>query len=75
MSEKEIAILIANKALDLHNADPDDDLRTVSRQLLRALELVSKAIEERDMWHNSFRELSKSHIEQANKLREYEQLR
>lgn len=34
------AIYFANKALDEPSADPDDDLRTVSRQFLRALERI-----------------------------------
>lgn len=32
------AAKLANKILDRHNADPDDDLAVLSRQLLRALE-------------------------------------
>jgi hypothetical protein len=38
MEENEIAIWMANKALDVPNADPDDELRTISRQFLRRVE-------------------------------------
>ena len=34
MSEKEVAIIFANKVLDRINADPDDDLAVLARQLL-----------------------------------------
>jgi hypothetical protein len=35
MTEKEQAIKLAERLLDEPNADPDDDLRVLSRQLLR----------------------------------------
>lgn len=38
MNEKTQAKLMAERALDVPYADPDDDLRTISRQFLRALE-------------------------------------
>lgn len=38
MTEKERAIVIANRLLDEPGADPDSDLLLLSRQLLRALE-------------------------------------
>jgi len=38
-NEKEFAIRLANKILDRPSGDPDDDLATLSRQFLRALEL------------------------------------
>lgn len=36
MSEREDARVLANKLLDEPLADPDDDLRTLARQFLRA---------------------------------------
>lgn len=39
------AIYAANKALDEPWADPDDDLRTVSRQFLRMIERYDNAVE------------------------------
>jgi hypothetical protein len=42
MSEKEVAIILANKVLDRINADPDDDLAVLARQLLRALERLGE---------------------------------
>jgi hypothetical protein len=42
MSEKEFAIILANKVLDRINADPDDDLAVLARQLLRALERLGE---------------------------------
>jgi hypothetical protein len=36
-SEKQRAIALADRLLDEPNADPDDDLRVLSRQLLRAV--------------------------------------
>jgi hypothetical protein len=38
VTEKEQAIWMANRALDVPYADADDDFRTVSRQFLRAIE-------------------------------------
>lgn len=38
LSEKDRAIKLANTVLERPNADPDDDLVILSRQLLRALE-------------------------------------
>jgi hypothetical protein len=35
MSEFELAIEMARRALNVPYADPDDDLRTISRQFLR----------------------------------------
>lgn len=35
MSELEDSIILANKVLDRINADPDDDLAVLARQLLR----------------------------------------
>lgn len=42
MSEKDEAIILANKVLDRPNADPDDDLAILARQLLRALERLGE---------------------------------
>ena len=42
MTEKEQAILLANKVLDRPYADPDDDLALLSRQFLRSLEREEK---------------------------------
>lgn len=39
--ERADAIKLANKLLDEPNCDPDDDLRTLARQLLRREEYVS----------------------------------
>ena len=44
-TEKDSAILMANRALDVPNADPDDDLRTISRQFLRAMERLKASQE------------------------------
>ena len=38
LTETELAIRLANQVLDQPNADPDDDLAMLSRQLLRARE-------------------------------------
>lgn len=38
VSEREQAIVLANKILDRPSHDPDDDLAVLSRQFLRALE-------------------------------------
>lgn len=40
MDERAQAIVLANRILDRINADPDDDLAVLSRQLLRLRELV-----------------------------------
>jgi hypothetical protein len=42
MSEKQDAIILANKVLDRIDADPDDDLAVLARQLLRALERLGE---------------------------------
>jgi hypothetical protein len=44
MSEKEEAIVLANKILDRPYGDPDDDLAVLARQLLRALERLGEYI-------------------------------
>lgn len=41
MTEQQAAIDLANRLLDEPNSDPDDDLRTLSRQLLRRTEQVA----------------------------------
>jgi hypothetical protein len=41
-TDLERAMFFANRALDVPYADPDDDLRTVSRQFLRLLEQIAK---------------------------------
>lgn len=38
MSEREEALALANRLLDVPNADPDDDLRVLSRALVRSEE-------------------------------------
>ena len=38
--EREYSIILANKLLDEPNCDPDDDLRILSRQLIRANEKI-----------------------------------
>ena len=40
MTEKEQAVLIANKVLDRVSADPDDDLAILARNFLRAREAL-----------------------------------
>lgn len=40
MTESEEAVIIANKVLDRINADPDDDLAILARELLRLRELL-----------------------------------
>lgn len=42
MSEREEAYRLADRLLDEPNADPDDDLRVLARQLLRHKEAVEK---------------------------------
>ena len=42
MSERLDAIRLAKKLLDEPNADPDDDLRMLSRQFLRSVETIDK---------------------------------
>lgn len=42
MSELCDALYLANRLLDEPNADPDDDLRLLSRQLLRRQEEVER---------------------------------
>lgn len=45
MSEYERAAALANAILDRINADPDDDLAVLSRQLLRAQEALKNLTE------------------------------
>jgi hypothetical protein len=45
MTEYEETILLANKILDRINADPDDDLAMLSRQLLRTVEAYNALVE------------------------------
>jgi len=42
MSERTDSLRLARKLLDEPNCDPDDDLRVLSRQLLRRVEVVDK---------------------------------
>jgi hypothetical protein len=42
MSEYSDTVKLANKVLDRPNADPDDDLATLSRQFLRQVETVER---------------------------------
>lgn len=42
LSEKEQAIILANKILDRPSVDPDGNLAVLSRQLLRALERLGE---------------------------------
>lgn len=42
MSERTDAIKLARRLLDEPNADPDDDLRMLSRQLLRSHETIDR---------------------------------
>lgn len=42
MTESEEAVIIANKVLDRINADPDDDLAILARELLRLRELLDR---------------------------------
>ncbi len=46
MSEKEEAYKLADRLLDVPNADPDDELRVLSRQLLRHKEWLEKMHEQ-----------------------------
>lgn len=41
-TERQDALELANRLLDEPNADPDDDLRMLSRQLLRGQEVIDK---------------------------------
>lgn len=41
-NEMQRAIIIADRVLDRPNADPDDDLAVLARQLLRALERLGE---------------------------------
>jgi hypothetical protein len=52
--ENEETRILANKILDRVNADPDDDLAMLSRQLLRADERIAALEEERDRLHEQF---------------------
>ena len=48
MNEKESSVILANKILERPNADPDDDLAVLARQLLRReerLQLISDIAE------------------------------
>jgi hypothetical protein len=54
MSEKTDAIALANRLMEEPNMDPDDDLRVLSRQLLRSTETIAamhKKLQEVD-WDN-----------------------
>jgi hypothetical protein len=42
VSEKELAIELANRVLDRPGGDPDDDLAVLARQFLRALERLNE---------------------------------
>lgn len=42
ISERDATIILANKVLDRHWGDPDDDLAMLSRQFLRALEEIGR---------------------------------
>lgn len=42
MNERTEAFILANRLLDEPNADPDDDLRILARQLLRKTEVVER---------------------------------
>jgi hypothetical protein len=41
LTERQAAILLANRLLDEPNADPDDDLRILAQQFMRANDRVS----------------------------------
>ena len=41
-TEKELAVILANKVLDRPFGDPDDDLAVLARQFLRALERLGE---------------------------------
>ena len=42
MTERQEADALAERLLDVPNADPDDDLRVLSRQLLRRREVIER---------------------------------
>lgn len=46
MTERQEALRLANRVLDRMNADPDDDLAILSRQLLRIVEAAKTAIDD-----------------------------
>jgi hypothetical protein len=58
VDERDQAIVLANRLLDEVCCDPDDDLRVLSRQLLRRIEEVEHLTKERDDFaerlHNEF---------------------
>jgi hypothetical protein len=56
-SEEVQAIYAANQALDRANADPDDDLRTVSRQYLRAIERLEASRKENEQLKKEIQQL------------------
>ena len=72
MTEQEEVEILANKILDRINADPDDDLAMLSRQLLRRVEQVVRLTEERDAsrqisdgWYNKNQDLQQQVTQQA----------
>lgn len=68
MTEREETIALANRVLDRVNADPDDDLAMLSRQLLRALECngdLMKACEEKQDIINCDKQLLSDAIRDA----------
>jgi hypothetical protein len=54
MTEKDEAILLANKVLDRPSGDPDDDLAVLARQFLRALERLGEYQPDAEQKHDPF---------------------
>lgn len=57
MTELENALKLAEQLLNEPNCDPDDDLRTLSRQLLRRQEEVDRLKENCATYRNNLRRL------------------
>jgi hypothetical protein len=51
VTEKEHAVILANKVLDRVNADPDDDLAVLARQLLRTREALESRFDQKPSSH------------------------
>ncbi len=79
-TEKQQAIALANRLLNEPNADPDDELRLLSRQFLRAREIIEKqekalqAVDwngqaELDLIHSNRDQMLKMHEEAVRRIR------
>lgn len=64
ITERQEAILLANKILERPNADPDDDLALLSRQFLREVEKSLESYDPmKDLIHSNRDEVLKKHEE------------